>query len=123
MASSSLLATVAKQNEEHKEEDDEYGIYTQETVQTDEDFMNDNVQTFINMGTLQNQYKYQTTHLLSKRLRIGLKRQMIDHDDFNSLMGTAKLVNPFQRRKPKKLLLLDMDETLLHAATISDIFG
>ena len=92
-------------------------------MQTDEDFMNDNVQTFINMGTLQNQYKYQTTHLLSKRLKIGLKRQMIDHDDFNSLMGTAKLVNPFQRRKPKKLLLLDMDETLLHAATISDIFG
>lgn len=48
---------------------------------------------------------------------------MIDHDDFNSLTGTAKLLNPFQRRKPKKLLLLDMDETLLHAATLSDIFG
>jgi hypothetical protein len=44
-------------------------------VQTDDELMADNVQTFINMGSLQKQYSKRTQHLAVKNKKLSLKRQ------------------------------------------------
>jgi len=67
-----------------------------QTRSCEDDLMADNVQSFINMGVLQSKY-----------------------------LDTATSPPPpitINRTGPKKLLLLDMDETMLHAATLNDIY-
>lgn len=64
--------------------------------ETEDEFMAENVQTFKNMAYLQNQYRSVS---ISESEKIHIE------------------VEP-----GKRLLLLDMDETLLHAATVNDIF-
>jgi TFIIF-interacting CTD phosphatase-like protein len=91
------------------------GSYTQETVQTDDELIADNVQTFLNMAQLQQTYAVHTV-LNNMKKRLKLRRSMIEMEDMRLI---SKQVI---KRKPKKLLLLDMDETLLHAATLSDIY-
>jgi hypothetical protein len=61
------------------------------------DQLADNIETFVQMGFLQIQADF-----LPKR--------------------TRKIVVPRKHLGRKKLLLLDMDETLLHAATLEDIY-
>ena len=63
------------------------------SVAEEENLLPDNVQSFINMGILQTKY------LLADEKKFTLPRT-----------------------RGKKLLLLDMDETMLHAATLSDIY-
>ena len=67
-----------------------------DTLQTEEDLMADNVQTFINMAYLQK--------------------------TFNDCSFDERDKVHIEVEPGKKLLLLDMDETLLHAATLNDIF-
>ena len=68
---------------------------------SEDELMADNVQSFINMGILQMKYCNQVFVAKGDQMppKILMKK------------------NPL-----KKLLLLDMDETLLHAATLNDIY-
>lgn len=66
-----------------------------EEVDEEDEVMQENIQTFISMGLLQIQSDFQP--LTSKKAAF--------------------------KDSSKKLLLLDMDETLLHAATLEDIYN
>ena len=59
--------------------------------------MSDNVMSFISMGILQAKYNMQEDYTAPPQLVV-------------------------KRVRKKKLLLLDMDETMLHAATLNDIY-
>ena len=78
-------------------EEDEEKVFT-ESVDTEDDLMDDNVQTFINMALLQKKFE-------------GMELNIGNSDKIH-----------IEVEPGKKLLLLDMDETLLHAATLNDIF-
>ena len=67
-----------------------------DTLQTEDDLMSDNVQTFINMAYLQQKFNECS---LDERDKVHIEAE-----------------------PGKKLLFLDMDETLLHAATLNDIY-
>ena len=69
-----------------------------DTMQTEEDLMADNVHTFINMAHLQKAFNV-------------LENPLDDREKVHVEVEPGK-----------RLLLLDMDETLLHAATLNDIF-
>ena len=72
---------------------------------SEDDLMADNVQSFINMGILQTRYN---TNYGS--------RQAIEFEK------PPPIIMHRQPGHKKKLLLLDMDETMLHAATLNDIY-
>lgn len=72
--------------------------FVTESADSEDELMDDNVQTFINMALLQKKFK-------GMELNIGIEDKI-----------------HLEVEPGKKLLLLDMDETLLHAATLNDIF-
>ena len=70
-----------------------------ENVTNEDTLMADNVQSFINMGILQSKYSTDRLASFEEPPKIVMKKGL-----------------------QKKLLLLDMDETMLHAATLNDIY-
>ena len=68
------------------------------SADSEDELMDDNVQTFINMALLQGKFE-------------GMELNIAEQDKIH-----------IEVEHGKKLLLLDMDETLLHAATLNDIF-
>ena len=62
--------------------------------------MAENVQTFINMAYLQQIFSQEDLHNFTEEEKVQIRLE-----------------------PGKRLLLLDMDETLIHAATLNDIFG
>ena len=68
------------------------------SADSEDELMDDNVQTFINMALLQGKFE-------------GMELNIAEQDKIHIKVEHGK-----------KLLLLDMDETLLHAATLNDIF-
>ena len=87
------------ENENSGRQETEEPLDTAQTVTENEDLILENVQNFINMAYLQQVYLQQT--------------------DYQQLPKTEPV--QIDLEPGKRLLLLDMDETMIHAATTVDI--
>jgi TFIIF-interacting CTD phosphatase-like protein len=68
------------------------------------------------MALLQRQHGKSTAHISRSRTKLA----RLPVEDIPATLSPRNLPRPNKRFK--KLLLLDMDETMLHAATLQDIY-